>query len=253
MYEYKYLLYIGYTSWYVLAVKNKILKYYKIRLKSYRNVLTKTYTRVIMYTYLQRYTLNGQDNDDMISISDESKEACRMKHVLSVFVENQTGVLVRVVSMFSRREFNIDSLSVGVTERPDYSRITIVVQGDENLVEQMIKQLEKMPVVEAVQRLDVKNAVCRGMTLIKVRADDTNRLDVLKMGELFRAHVVDVESSTLIFEITGSDDKVSAFLRLVKPYGIAEVIRTGLIALERGEHTIYEHCEEREYYGKNLL
>ena len=253
MYEYKYLLYIGYTSWYVLAVKNKILKYYKIRLKSYRNVLTKTYTRVIMYTYLQRYTLNGQDNDDMISISDESKEACRMKHVLSVFVENQTGVLVRVVSMFSRREFNIDSLSVGVTERPDYSRITIVVQGDENLVEQMIKQLEKMPVVEAVQRLDVKNAVCRGMTLIKVRADDTNRLDVLKMGELFRAHVVDVESSTLIFEITGNDDKVSAFLRLVKPYGIAEVIRTGLIALERGEHTIYEHCEEREYYGKNLL
>jgi acetolactate synthase-1/3 small subunit len=142
-----------------------------------------------------------------------------MKHVLSVFVENQTGVLVRVVSMFSRREFNIDSLSVGVTERPDYSRITIVVQGDENLVEQMIKQLEKMPVVEAVQRLDMKNAVCRGMTLIKVKADDTNRLDVLKMGELFRAHVVDVESSTLIFEITGSDDKVSAFLRLVKPYG----------------------------------
>ena len=106
-----------------------------------------------------------------------------MKHVLSVFVENQTGVLVRVVSMFSRREFNID----------------------------------------------------------------------LKMAELFRAHVVDVDSSTLVFEITGSDDKVSAFLKLVQPYGIAEVIRTGLIALERGEHTIYEHCEEREYYGKNLL
>ena len=82
-----------------------------------------------------------------------------MKHVLSVFVENQTGVLVRVASMFSRREFNIDSLSVGVTESPDYSRITIVVQGDENLVEQMIKQLEKMPVVRAVQRLDEKNAV----------------------------------------------------------------------------------------------
>ena len=143
-----------------------------------------------------------------------------MKHVLSVFVENQTGVLVRVVSMFSRREFNIDSLSVGVTETPDFSRITVVVHGDENLIEQMIKQLEKMPVVRAVQRLDEKNAVCRGMTLIKVKADDDNRL---------------------------------AFLRLVKPYGIAEVIRTGLIALERGEHTIYEHCEEREYYGKNLL
>ncbi len=91
------------------------------------------------------------------------------------------------------------------------------------------------------------------MTLIKVRADDDNRLDVLKMGELFRAHVVDVESASIIFEITGSDDKVTAFLKVIKPYGIVEVIRTGLIALERGEHTIYEHCEEREYYGKNLL
>ncbi len=176
-----------------------------------------------------------------------------MKHVLSVFVENQTGVLVRVVSMFSRREFNIDSLSVGVTQSPEFSRITIVVQGDENLVEQMIKQLEKMPVVRAVQRLDSRTAVARGMTLIKVKADDTNRLDVLKMAELFRAHVIDVQPTTLIFEITGDDEKVTAFTRLLAPYGIAEVIRTGLIALERGEHTIYEHCEEREYYGKNLL
>lgn len=176
-----------------------------------------------------------------------------MKHVLSVFVENQTGVLVRVVSMFSRREFNIDSLSVGVTQSPEFSRITIVVHGDENLVEQMIKQLEKMPVVRAVQRLDPATAVHRGMTLIKVKADDTNRLDVLKMAELFRAHVVDVKPTTLIFEITGDDEKVTAFMRLLAPYGIVEVIRTGLIALERGEHTIYEHCEEREYYGKNLL
>ena len=176
-----------------------------------------------------------------------------MKHVLSVFVENQTGVLVRIVSMFSRREFNIDSLSVGVTQSPEFSRITIVVHGDETLVEQMIKQLEKMPVVKAVQRLDTAASVCRGMTLIKVKADDTNRLDVLKMAELFRAHVIDVKPTTLIFEITGDDEKVTAFTRLLAPYGIIEVIRTGLIALERGEHTIYEHCEEREYYGKNLL
>ena len=176
-----------------------------------------------------------------------------MKHVLSVFVENQTGVLVRVVSMFSRREFNIDSLSVGVTESPEFSRITIVVHGDEDRVEQMIKQLEKMPVVRGVERLDPEVAVCRGLTMIKVRADDSNRLDVLKMAELFRAHVVDVKPQTLIFEITGDDDKVTALLQLLKPYGISEVIRTGLVALERGEHTIYEHCEEREYDGKNLL
>jgi len=176
-----------------------------------------------------------------------------MKHVLSVFVENQTGVLVRVVSMFSRREFNIDSLSVGVTESPEFSRITVVVHGDENLVEQMIKQLEKMPVVKAVERLSPESSVFRGMTLIKVKADDNNRLDVLKMAELFRAHVIDVQPTTLVFEITGDDEKVTAFTRLVAPYGIKEVIRTGLIALERGENTIYEHCEEREYYGKNLL
>ena len=203
-----------------------------------------------MYTYFT--TLHIQTAVSQ-ALCGREKGDSGMKHVLSVFVENQTGVLVRVVSMFSRREFNIDSLAVGVTEKEGYSRITVVVHGDENLIEQMIKQLEKMPVVQAVQRLDEKNAVCRGMTLIKVRANDTNRLDVLKMAELFRAHVVDVDSSMVIFELTGSDDKVTAFLNLIKPYGIAEVIRTGLIALERGEHTIYEHCEEREYYGKNLL
>ncbi len=177
-----------------------------------------------------------------------------MKHVLSVYVENQPGVLVRVASMFSRREFNIDSLSVGVTQSPEFSRITVVVHGDSSLVEQMIKQLEKMPVVKAVQRLDASIAVTRGMTLIKVSADDNNRLDVLKMAELFRAHVVDVESTTLIFEITGSDEKITAFTRLLQPYGILEIIRTGLIALERGENTIHKQLgKEKDFYGKNLL
>ena len=176
-----------------------------------------------------------------------------MRHVLSILVRNQSGVLVRVASMFSRREFNIDSLSVGVTETAEFSRITVVVHGDEELIDQMMKQLEKLPDVVEVQALLSAASVFRGMTLIKVRAGDENRLDVLKMGELFRAHVVDVESSSIIFEITGGDDKVTAFLKVLKPYGIVEVIRTGLIALERGEHTIYEHCEEREDYGKNLL
>ncbi len=176
-----------------------------------------------------------------------------MRNVLSVFVRNQPGVLVRVASMFSRCEFNIDSLSVGVTQSPEFSRITVVVQGDEALVDQMIKQLEKLPDVTAVQRLDAGAAVFRGMTMIKVRADDRSRLDILKMAELFRARVIDVQPTTLIFEITGDDEKVTAFLQLLAPYGVLEVIRTGLIGLERGEHTIYEHCEERDYYGKNLL
>ena len=176
-----------------------------------------------------------------------------MKHVLSVYVENQPGVLVRVASMFSRREFNIDSLSVGVTQSPNYSRITVVVHGDGNLIEQMIKQLEKMPIVKAVQRLDAATAVTRGMTMIKVLSNDNNRLDILKLAELFRAHVIDVQTTTLIFEITGDDEKVTALLRLLKPYGILEVIRTGLIALERGEHTIEDCHSNREFYGKNLL
>ena len=105
----------------------------------------------------------------------------------------------------------------------------------------------------AVRRLDDSSSVFRGLTMIKVRADDKDRLDVLKMAELFRAHVIDVQPETLVFEITGEDSKVTAFLELLKPYGTLEVIRTGLIGLERGVHTIYEHCEEREYYGKNLL
>lgn len=176
-----------------------------------------------------------------------------MKHVLSVYVENQPGVLVRVASMFSRREFNIDSLSVGETQAPGFSRITVVVHGDAGLIEQMIKQLEKMPIVHAVQRLDSASAVTRGMTMIKVAADDNNRLDVLKMAELFRAHVVDVQATNLIFEITGNDEKVTAFLRILEPYGVKEVIRTGLIALERGENTITDYQLEREFYSKNLL
>ena len=117
----------------------------------------------------------------------------------------------------------------------------------------MIKQLEKMPIVHAVQRLDSANAVTRGMTMIKVSADDNNRLDVLKMAELFRAHVVDVQATNLIFEITGNDEKVTAFLRILEPYGVKEVIRTGLIALERGENIITNYHSEREYYSKNLL
>jgi len=104
-----------------------------------------------------------------------------------------------------------------------------------------------------VQRLDSATAVTRGMTMIKVSADDTTRLDVLKMAELFRAHVVDVQPTTLIFEITGDDEKVTAFTRLMKPYGILEVIRTGLIALERGENTIEDCVNVSEFYSKNLL
>ena len=176
-----------------------------------------------------------------------------MKHALSVLVNNQPGVLLRVVGMFSRRSFNIDSLSVGITQSPKYSRITIFFQGEAYIVDQMIKQLAKIPDVAAVQLHNPEDAVYRGMTLIKVKANDHNRLDVLKLAELFRARVVDVQSTTLIFEITGHDEKVTAFTRLLAPYGILEIIRTGQIALERGEKTINSYKEETGFYGKNLI
>lgn len=163
-----------------------------------------------------------------------------MRHVLSVLVQNQPGVLVRVASMFSRREFNIDSLSVGITQSPEFSRMTVVVHGDHDLVAQMIKQLEKLLEVVAVQLLEAGVSVNRGMTLLKVKAEENNRLEILKVAEIFRARVVDVQATTLIVEITGDDEKVDAFTRLLSPYGILETIRTGLIGLERGERTIYE-------------
>ncbi len=175
------------------------------------------------------------------------------RHIVSVLVQNQPGVLVRVASMFSRREFNIDSLAVGVTQSPEYSRMTVVIHGDEAVISQMIKQLEKLLEVVAVQLLKADSAVYRGMTLLKVKAEEHNRLDVLKIAEIFRAKVVDVQKATLIFEITGDDEKIDAFTRLLSPYGILETIRTGLIGLERGEHTIYQQREERDYYGEDGL
>ncbi|WP_177504844.1 acetolactate synthase small subunit [Anaerosinus sp.] len=175
------------------------------------------------------------------------------RHIVSVLVQNQPGVLVRVASMFSRREFNIDSLSVGVTQSPEYSRMTVVIHGDKGVISQMVKQLEKLLEVVAVQLLEADSAVYRGMTLLKVKAEESNRLDILKIAEIFRAKVVDVQKATLIFEITGDDEKIDAFTRLLSPYGILETIRTGLIGLERGDHTIYQQREERDYYGEDVL
>lgn len=171
------------------------------------------------------------------------------RHIVSVLVQNQPGVLVRVASMFSRREFNIDSLAVGVTQSPEYSRMTVVIHGDQAIVTQMMKQLEKLLEVVAVQLLESENSVHRGMTLLKVKAEENMRLEILKIAEIFRAKVVDVQQTTVILEITGDDEKIDAFTRLLSPYGILETIRTGLIGLERGDQTIYRQRQEEDYYG----
>jgi acetolactate synthase-1/3 small subunit len=176
-----------------------------------------------------------------------------MKNVLSILVQNQPGVLMRVASMFSRRGFNIDSLAVGVTEIPEFSRITAVVCGDGAVVNQVIMQLAKLVEVQAVQILPADTSVTRGMAMLKVKAKE-RRMEVFKLAEVFRANVVDVGEQTLTMEITGDEEKINAFAELLKPFEILEMIRTGPIGLARGENTINKYnCEEREIYEQNVL
>lgn len=168
-----------------------------------------------------------------------------MKQVLSILVQNQPGVLVRVVSMFSRRGFNIDSLTVGTTQVPEYSRITVVVYGNEAIITQVVKQLSKLVEVLAVRILLPEGSVTRGMALIKINAGE-RRTDILKLAEVFRASVIDLKEQTLTLEITGDEDKIDAFTEVLQPYGILEMIRTGLVGLARGTTTIYEDKASEE-------
>ena len=175
-----------------------------------------------------------------------------MSNIISILVQNKPGVLVRVVGMFSRRGFNIDSLTVGITQDDAYSRITVSVKGNEAFMEQVKNQIGKLVEVEHVQILPNDAKVARSMALLKVRAGE-NRNEILKLSEVFRATVVDIKDTTVTFELTGDDKKIEAFADILKPYGLLETIRTGLVALERGENTIYNNIEEREQNEKIVL
>ena len=146
-----------------------------------------------------------------------------MTHTLSVLVENKPGVLTRVAALFARRAFNIQSLAVGETEKPEISRITIVVDVSEVSLEQVTKQLNKLVNVLKIVELEPERAVERELMLIKVSADDTNRTAVLQIVDLFRAHVVDVSRGTLVIESIGSPAKHAALLRELEPYGVREI------------------------------
>jgi len=161
------------------------------------------------------------------------------KHTLSVLVENKPGVLARITALFSRRGFNIDSLAVGVTEHPDISRITIVVNVIEELpLEQVTKQLNKLVNVIKIVELEDAHAVQRELLLVKVRADDATRRGVLETVELFRAQVVDVGPEALTIEVTGQPAKLEAMLRMLEPYGIREMVQSGVVALGRGPRSM---------------
>jgi acetolactate synthase I/III small subunit len=160
------------------------------------------------------------------------------KHTLSVLVENRSGVLSRVAGLFSRRGFNIDSLAVGVTENPEVSRMTIVVDGDEYTVEQVSKQLNKLIDVIKIRALESSDSVSRELALIKVNATTATRSEIIQVVEIFRAKIVDVSKNTLTVEISGGSDKVAALEDMLKQFGIKEIVRTGTIAIERGNKYI---------------
>lgn len=157
------------------------------------------------------------------------------KHVLSVLVENHSGVLSRVSGLFSRRGYNIDSLSVGETEDPKISRMTIVADADEYTLEQIKKQLNKLVDVIKIIELKEEHAIYRELALIKIAATKENRAEIIEIANIFRAHIVDVANESIVIEATGDQGKISALGNMLTPYGIKEVIRTGITALERGE------------------
>lgn len=152
-------------------------------------------------------------------------------HVLSVLVENNSGVLIRVAGLFSRRGYNIESLNVAETENHQYSRMTIVVDADEYTVDQIKKQLNKIYDVREVKLLE--DAVCREQLLIKVGRKKEDRLAIIEITNLFSAKVVNIGATELMFELTGEPAKINSFIDLLRPYGINKLVRTGISALER--------------------
>lgn len=166
------------------------------------------------------------------------KQGTVNRYTVSVLVEDQPGVLSRVSGLFSRRGFNIDSLAVGPTQEEDVSRITLTAQGDLSQIDQLVQQLYKLICVRKVRVLDPQSSVERQLVLVKVRVGVQQRDAVMRIVDIFRARVVDVGKTTLTVEITGEDDKIQALLGLLEDYNIIEIVRTGVVALERGEAMI---------------
>lgn len=160
------------------------------------------------------------------------------QYVIGVIVANVSGVLSRVSGMFTRRGFNIDSLTVGETESNGFSRITIAFHGDEDIKERILQQLQKLHDVREVEVLDSKDTVIRELLLIKVRNKTEIRQDIMTAVEIFRSKIVDYSPTALVCELTGETSKIDAFIQLLKPYGIMEMCRTGIVAIERGENCL---------------
>lgn len=161
-----------------------------------------------------------------------------MKSVIAVYVENKYGVLTRVAGLFMRRGFNIDSLTVGETEDPKYSRITITLNGDEYVREQLINQLKKLYNVKKVKLLSSESSVERELMIMKVKNTPETRSEVMAAAEVYRAKIIDYTTDAMCIEVTGEPSKMKAFIEVMKPLGIVEMCRTGVVALERGTSTL---------------
>ena len=156
-------------------------------------------------------------------------------YIISAIVEHKPGVLYSVSNMFRRRGFNIETITVGAAEQKDLARLTVTIKGDERMVEQSVKQLQKLIDVVKVSILMPENTVSRELALVKVNTVDTKiRSDVINYTEIFKGHVVDVAHDSLVVEITGDSDKINAFIELMRPFGLKEIARTGVTALSRG-------------------
>jgi acetolactate synthase-1/3 small subunit len=165
-----------------------------------------------------------------------SQAEVESKHTISLLVENRFGVLARIAGLFSARGYNIDSLSVGVTDDPMVSRMTIVVKGNQRILEQVQKQLNKL--IDIIKVSDYVNTAHleRNLALVKVTADKSTRSELVQICDIFRAKVVDVAVESVIVEMTGDEDKIEALLKLLRPFGIKEICRTGIVAMARGNH-----------------
>jgi acetolactate synthase-1/3 small subunit len=161
-----------------------------------------------------------------------------MKKVFSLLVDNNPGVLSRVAGLFSRRGYNIESLTVGETADPRYSRMTVVANGDDQILDQIRKQLAKLIDVADIKELESETSVCRELVLIKVRVADDQRQSVITMANVFRGKTVDVGTDSLIIELTGNQSKLDAFIRLLRDYEILELARTGITGLSRGSDDV---------------
>lgn len=157
-----------------------------------------------------------------------------MRHTLSVLVENKPGVLTRVAGLFARRGFNIESLAVGQSEDPKLSRITITINGAEHPIDQVTKQLHKLVNVVKIRHLSPEGMVAEELMLVKVSAEGDKRSEVLQIAEVFKAKIVDVERRTVVLRVVGSTQKLAALLELLKPLGVLEIVRTGIVAIGRG-------------------